>query len=126
LKSPDSGFRRRVWASINNGDDRDVNVGYNALTTTAIRRRPSARRSVAAAAGAAAAAAAATAEAAAARAKAAAEAKEKAEREKKDSLQAKKDALTAELGMKDNKPPCYFHHKGGGCRFGARCRGGYH
>ena len=67
---------------------------------------------------------------AAAQATAAAEAKEKAgqgEAQKKAAFEAKKAALTEELGMKDGKPPCYFHHKGGGCRFSAGvCKAGYH
>eukprot|EP00966_Prymnesium_polylepis_P284809 6580109-Prymnesium_polylepis.1 len=32
LKCPNGGFRRRVWAAVNEGDDRNVNDGGDALS----------------------------------------------------------------------------------------------
>jgi hypothetical protein len=48
--------------------------------------------------------------------------------EKKALFVEKCKALTEELGKKDGKPPCFFHHKGpSGCKYSAgECKLGYH
>jgi hypothetical protein len=44
------------------------------------------------------------------------------------SLEEKKKELLEELGEKDGKPPCWYHHRArNGCRFSAgQCTAGYH
>ena len=48
--------------------------------------------------------------------------------EQKAKREQMQQQLTAKLGMKDGKPPCYFHHRPNGtCRYDAgECRLGYH
>ena len=67
--------------------------------------------------------------AAAAKAKEEKEAKQRQEQEerkkKREEMQAE---LTKKLGLKDNRPPCFFYHRPGGtCRYSAAdCKLGYH
>jgi hypothetical protein len=43
-----------------------------------------------------------------------------------NSMRSQAKALTLELGMKDGKQPCFFHHRGGGCKFDADSCKGWH